>query len=100
MRTAPLVFCVACSAGALAAKEKESDLIVHEWGTFLSMQGSDGMSLEGMYHEEHALPEFVHARSRDGLRLPSVRRGEDAEKVWDGLEKRESGHQLAAGKKP
>jgi hypothetical protein len=25
-----------------------------------------------MYHEEHALPGFVHARSRDQLRLPSI----------------------------
>ena len=40
-------------------------LVVHEWGTFLSMNGSDGAVLDGMYHEEHALPGFVHARSRD-----------------------------------
>jgi hypothetical protein len=48
------------------------DLIVHEWGTFLSMSGSDGVTLDGMYHEEHPLPNFVHARSRDQLRIPSV----------------------------
>ena len=36
------------------------------------MSGSDGVALDGMYHEEHALPRFVHARSRDQLRLPSV----------------------------
>jgi hypothetical protein len=36
------------------------------------MSGSDGATLEGMYHEEHALPPFVHARSRDQLRIPSV----------------------------
>ena len=51
---------------------KTSDVVVHEWGTFLAMNGSDGVGLEGMYHEEHALPGFVHARSRDQLRLPSV----------------------------
>lgn len=49
-----------------------SDMVVHEWGTFLAMNGSDGVNLEGMYHEEHALPGFVHARSRDQLRLPSI----------------------------
>jgi hypothetical protein len=49
-----------------------TDLIVHEWGTFLGMSGSDGASLDGMYHEEHALPAFVHSRSRDQLRLPFV----------------------------
>jgi hypothetical protein len=58
---------------ALAASSGASgDLVVHEWGTFLAMSGSDGLILEGMYHEEHALPSFVHARSRDQLRLPSV----------------------------
>jgi hypothetical protein len=52
-------------------------LIVHEWGTFLGMNGSDGASLDGMYHEEHALPAFVHSRSRDQLRLPfSLTKGE------------------------
>src|SRR5262249_55574500 len=49
-----------------------ADLIVHEWGTFLAMQGSDGVTLDGMYHEEHALPAFVHARGRDQLHLPTV----------------------------
>ena len=53
-------------------KGVSSDLIVHEWGTFLGMSGSDGASLDGMYHEEHALPAFVHSRSRDQLRLPFV----------------------------
>jgi hypothetical protein len=41
------------------------------------MNGSDGISLDGMYHEEHALPSFVHARSKDQLRLPmSLLKGE------------------------
>jgi hypothetical protein len=53
-------------------EERADDLVVHEWGTFLSVGGSDGVALEGMYHEEHALPAFVHARGRDQLRLPSV----------------------------
>src|SRR5688572_17661904 len=47
-------------------------MVVHEWGTFLAMSGSDGVSLDGMYHEEHALPAFVHARSRDQLRVRSA----------------------------
>jgi hypothetical protein len=50
--------------------EPRPDLVIHEWGTFLGMSGSDGSSLDGMYHEEHALPAFVHSRSRDQLRLP------------------------------
>jgi hypothetical protein len=38
-----------------------ADLLVHEWGTFTSMQGSDGITLEGLQHEEEPLPDFVHA---------------------------------------
>lgn len=61
-----------CAAGALVASDPtRQDLVVHEWGTFLAMNGSDGITLDGMYHEEHALPPFVHARSRDQLRLRS-----------------------------
>ncbi len=61
-------------ADALVAEnnQKVSDLVVHEWGTFLGMSGADGTALEGMYHEEHALPGFVHGRSRDQLRLPQM----------------------------
>jgi hypothetical protein len=61
-----------CALGMLAAAEAfRSDMVVHEWGTFLAMNGSDGISLDGMYHEEHALPPFVHSRGRDQLRLAS-----------------------------
>jgi hypothetical protein len=38
-------------------------LVVHEWGTFTSMQGADGVTLEGLHHEEEALPGFVYPRS-------------------------------------
>lgn len=60
------------AALASAQAQNAPDLVVHEWGTFLAMQGSDGSSLDGMYHEEHALPSFVHARSRDQLRVQSA----------------------------
>ncbi len=37
-----------------------SPLVVHEWGTFTSMVGSDGKRLTGMHHEEVGLPGFVY----------------------------------------
>ncbi len=37
--------------------------VAHEWGTFTSMQGSDGVSLEGLQHEEEGLPDFVYSRT-------------------------------------
>ena len=55
-----------------APPAKASDLVVHEWGTFLGMSTADGTALDGMYHEEHALPAFVHGRSRDQLKLPQM----------------------------
>jgi hypothetical protein len=59
-------------AAAVGASPSGPGLTVHEWGTFLVMQGSDGATLDGMYHEEHALPSWVHSRSKDQLRIPSV----------------------------
>ena len=49
-----------------------SDLVMHEWGTFLGMSSANGTALDGMYHEEHALPAFVHGRSKDQLKLPTM----------------------------
>src|SRR5438445_12606677 len=37
-------------------------LIVHEWGTFLSVQGSNGVTLGGMVDSEEVLPSFVEER--------------------------------------
>jgi hypothetical protein len=39
---------------------------VHEWGTFLSVQGSDGVTLGGMVDSEEALPHFVRQRDLGG----------------------------------
>jgi hypothetical protein len=48
-------------------------LVVHEWGTFVSMEGSDGLALEGLHHDEEDLPAFVHSRGKDQLRLHATR---------------------------
>jgi hypothetical protein len=45
-----------------AAARKAGTFEVHEWGTFLSVQGSDGVTLGGMVDSEEALPPFVEAR--------------------------------------
>ena len=63
-------FTLAAAGFMLASPSDPAGMVVHEWGTFLAMNGSDGISLDGMYHEEHALPSFVHARSKDQLHLP------------------------------
>src|SRR5688572_26984910 len=42
-------------------------LAVHEWGTYTSLQGSDGRSMDGLHHAEHLLPPFVIARDATNL---------------------------------
>jgi hypothetical protein len=37
--------------------------IAHEWGTFTTMQGANGGSLEGLQHETESLPAFVHSKT-------------------------------------
>jgi hypothetical protein len=49
----------------LAAKAP-GPMIVHEWGTFLSVQGSDGVTLGGMVDSEEELPPFVRERDQYG----------------------------------
>ncbi|MCO5142877.1 MAG: hypothetical protein M9962_07295 [Oligoflexia bacterium] len=39
----------------------QADYIAHEWGTFTSLVGSNGVTQHGMYHEDEVLPEFVHS---------------------------------------
>jgi hypothetical protein len=43
-----------------------SGFVVHEWGTFLSVQGADGATLGGMIDSEERLPPFVRERSLNG----------------------------------
>ena len=55
-----LVSLVAVAMTSTADEEKSGDYIVHEWGTFTSVSGSDGEFLDGLYLEEEQLPGFVH----------------------------------------
>ena len=73
-----LLACVAChDVGAETAQRKQragaaaafigspgDRLVAHEWGTFISVQGSDGVSLEGVQNEVETLPSFVYSATR------------------------------------
>jgi hypothetical protein len=48
-------------------------LVVHEWGTFLSVQGSDGVTLGGMVDSEEALPRFVMERTESAQERSQTR---------------------------
>src|SRR5262245_45151402 len=74
MRYLTLAFRTLSIAGALVlgahARAEEpaavpaDPLVVHEWGTFTSMTGADGVGLDGLQHEEEGLPFFVYSRSK------------------------------------
>src|SRR5579872_3742759 len=51
-----LVF-ILCSLSVLRAQQP---FVAHEWGTFTTLAGSDGVLLPGLYHEEESLPYFVY----------------------------------------
>ena len=38
-------------------------LIAQEWGTYTSVQGTDGKTLGGVHHVDEALPNWVHSRN-------------------------------------
>jgi hypothetical protein len=47
--------------GSLTVALHASEFIVHEWGTFTSVVGSDGRMLSGLELEEERVPNFVHS---------------------------------------
>jgi hypothetical protein len=53
-------------------KKDQGYLAVHEWGTFLSVQGSDGVTLGGMVDSEEHLPLFVRERVLQGISRGAV----------------------------
>jgi hypothetical protein len=44
---------------------------VHEWGTFTSLVGSNGITQPGMYHEDEPLPDFVHPFGKVQRSIPT-----------------------------
>lgn len=56
---------VMCSTQVFAA-----NLTVHEWGTFTSFMGSDGVQVEGLHHEDEALPSFVYGLKKEAQDNP------------------------------
>src|SRR5437867_5927077 len=50
----------------LAGSDQQTDFIAHEWGTFTSVQGADGVQLEWNPAIKNELPKFVYDRARPG----------------------------------
>jgi hypothetical protein len=58
---------IALTAPFVLAQSPVHGLVVHEWGTFTSFQGSDGNLLEWRPLETSELPKFVHDWTHSGL---------------------------------
>lgn len=54
----------------LAAQSALAGFEAREWGTFTSLVGSNGISQNGMYHEDEVLPAFVHGFGMTQDKLP------------------------------
>ncbi len=66
----PLVASLAVALGLAAAlavaapaAPQPAPYTLHEWGTFTSVSGSDGVLLPGLEVEEESLPRFVHSHA-------------------------------------
>lgn len=63
---------------AEGASLRAGELIAHEWGTFTSMQGSQGTILDGLHHESERLPAFVHSNLGASQVSPFVSYGDQS----------------------
>jgi len=52
---------LSCLLGLFVSLSSAEAYELHEWGTFTTVAGSDGVLLSGLQREEEALPRFVHA---------------------------------------
>src|SRR4051794_34014194 len=63
LRACRMVVCLAVILGVslVAARSRAGDpLIIHEWGTFTSLQNSSGTPIGGINIDDEPLPPFVH----------------------------------------
>src|SRR5215472_5173305 len=64
--------CLLAGVGALVAigamtRTTQKGLVAHEWGTFTSVQGSDGVLLDWRPLQTSRLPGFVYDWTKPGL---------------------------------
>lgn len=74
MRLKQILVCLLVTIAAAGSGPAQIDgpankpLVVHEWGTFLAVQGSDGVTLGGMVDSDEVLPKFVETRGPESFR--------------------------------
>jgi hypothetical protein len=95
MRTKPIGIMIiagaALSMAGFMGITRERDLVVHEWGTFTSLQGSDGLPIKWNPLESSGLPRFVYDWNHQGLgRYPSGLLGLGSKSVLVTLQRMET----------
>jgi hypothetical protein len=55
-----LLLAVALSSANLSAQTKPAAMVVHEWGTFTSLQNEAGQAIGGINTDDEPVPKFVH----------------------------------------
>jgi hypothetical protein len=70
MRLTSLFVLLACFLQHATAQEKAL-LVVHEWGTFTSLQDESGRAIGGINTDDEAVPDFVHTIQGDLMLWPT-----------------------------
>jgi hypothetical protein len=65
-----LIFCV-CAARGADKQAPQKPLIVHEWGTFTSLQDEQGNAIAGINTDDEPVPDFVHRLAHEFLIGPT-----------------------------
>src|SRR5213592_1471101 len=58
---------------AFTAVASDQKLVVHEWGTFTSLQSEDGRTLGGINADDEGLPSFVQSLSNSLISSPEYK---------------------------
>src|SRR5688572_7880490 len=64
MKTILAVLGISATVIALYAATRDTGYVAHEWGTFTSVQGSDGLQMDWNPQEISDLPSFVYEMNR------------------------------------
>ncbi len=62
-----------CCSWLAPLARQDPGYVLHEWGTFTTLAGSNGVLLEGLTYDDHQLPGFVHRRSESPLGFDGVK---------------------------
>jgi len=63
----PLLGFSMCALCFAVGEDKQDKLVLHEWGTFISLQDEEGKAISGINTDDEPVPKFVHRLSWNNL---------------------------------